>query len=67
MDNYRDMIDTIVNDYDKEHEGWADVIHRNYGQLAEHTESLSEHGVKDLIESFPEQMDRLYEQAKKTS
>ena len=66
MDNYRDMIDTIVNDYEEEHEGWADVIHRNYGELAEHTDSLSEQGFKDLIESFPEQMDRLYEQATKT-
>ena len=63
MDNYRDMIDILVADYEKEHEGWADVIHRNYGELAEHTDQLSEQGVEELIESFPEQMDRLYEQA----
>lgn len=65
MDNYRDMIDMMVNDYEKEHEGWEDVINRNYGKLAQHTDNLSEQGVKELIESFPEQMDRLYEQARK--
>lgn len=65
MDNYRDMIDLMVADYEKEHEGWEDVIKRNYGSLAEHTEGISEKGVKELVESFPEQMDRLYEQAKR--
>ena len=64
MDNYRDMIDLMVADYEEEHEGWADVIGRNYGELAEHTDNISEKGVKELIESFPEQMDRLYRQAK---
>lgn len=65
MDNYRDMIDLLVNDYDEEHKGWEDVINRNYGELAEHTEGASEKGMKRMIESFPEQMEKLYEQAKK--
>jgi len=65
MDNYRDMIDLMVADYEQEHEGWADVINRNYGELAEHTEGVSQQGVKELIESFPQHMDRLYEQARK--
>lgn len=66
MDNYRDMIDVIVNDYDKEHEGWEDVIKRNYGELAEHTEDISEQGLKGMIESFPDKMNELYESAIKT-
>lgn len=65
MDNYRDMIDLLVADYDEEHKGWADVIGRNYGELAEHTDKLSEKAVEGMIESFPEQMERLYEQARR--
>ena len=65
MDNYRDMIDMIVSEYEQEHQAWADVIHRDYASMAEHTDNLSEQGVKELVESFPEQMDKIYEQAKR--
>lgn len=63
MDNYRDFIDVIVNNYESEPEAWADVINRDYDSLSERAEGFSAKGVEQVIESFPEKMDRLYEQA----
>lgn len=64
LDNYRDFIDVVVNDYEHEYEAWSAVIEEDYESLAKHAEGFSAEGIKQVLSSFPEQMDRLYNQAR---
>jgi hypothetical protein len=64
MDQFKDMIDTIIGGYEVESKGMKHLSNRNYEQLSEKTEGISPKGLEKMIETFPEKMDELYNEVK---
>jgi|GEM_PF-1952899 len=59
LDNFRDTIDVVVEDYESEPDAWEDMREGNYESMAEHVDDISAEGLKGMLEELPSQMEKL--------